>query len=74
MPSLLERAIAGIRRLNERYRQAERQPFYMFHRARLWNESEATWMGWERKRGKLLEFGRLLQGQAETSYIIQEGI
>lgn len=71
--ALLDRAIAGIRRLNRRYQQTERQPFYLFHRRRQWNASEGTWMGWERKRGKLMEFGRLLQGEGETSYDVQEG-
>src|SRR5205085_8569678 len=30
-------------------------------------------MGWERKRGKLLEFNRLLRGSSDTSYVVQEG-
>ena len=36
--------------------------FYLFHRQRLWNSGEQKWMGWERKRGKLHEFNRLLRG------------
>jgi cyclic beta-1,2-glucan synthetase len=49
-------------------------PFYFFHRQRLWNPSERVWMGWERKRGKLHEFNRLLRGAAsETSYTVQLG-
>ncbi len=27
-------------------------------------------MGWERKRGKLSEFNRLLLGERETSYVL----
>ena len=30
-------------------------------------------MGWERKRGKLHEFNRLLRGDTATSYIVQIG-
>ena len=30
-------------------------------------------MGWERKRGKLSEFNRLLRGDQETSYAVQSG-
>jgi cyclic beta-1,2-glucan synthetase len=71
--ALVDRAVAGIRRLNQRYRTAERQPFYLFHRQRQWNTSEGAWMGWERKRGKLMEFGKLLQGHGDTSYVVQEG-
>ncbi len=70
---LLDQAIQGIRRLNQRYGQDIRSPFYLFHRRRIWNANEGVWMGWERKRGKLMEFGKLLQGDQSTSYIVQEG-
>jgi len=36
--------------------------FYLFHRARRWNAQEGVWMGYERKRGKLMEFNALLRG------------
>jgi cyclic beta-1,2-glucan synthetase len=79
---VLEQAKAGIQRLNDRYREqttsqdgdgGERGPFYLFHRERLWNPSEEQWMGWERKRGKLVEFNRLLSGDSETSYVLKMG-
>ncbi len=44
------------------------QRFYLFHRKRLWNQSEGRWMGWERKRGKLHELNRLLRGSEDTSF------
>ena len=44
--------------------------FFLFHRRRLWNASQGCWMGWERKRGKLLEFNRLLRGARDTSYAV----
>ena len=47
--------------------------FYLFHRSRCWNENEGAWMGWERKRGKLDEFNRLLIGEAGTSYVFEDG-
>lgn len=43
--------------------------FYFLHRKRLWNASERKWMGWERKRGKLFEFNRLLRGRDNLSFI-----
>jgi len=55
--ALFEVAASGITRLNEKY-QTER--FYLFHRDRVWSESEQAWMGWERKRGKLEELNCLL--------------
>src|SRR5262249_34763639 len=42
--------------------------FFLFHRRRLWNPSEGCWMGWERKRGKLMELNRFLRGAGDTSY------
>ncbi|MCB0158970.1 MAG: hypothetical protein KDD83_12620, partial [Caldilineaceae bacterium] len=66
---LLARAVNGVEALNRRHGTASRQPFYLFHRRRLWNPSEGVWMGWERKRGKLDEFNRLLRGDEETSFV-----
>ena len=58
----------GIDELNERH-GADR--FFLFHRERRWNAGEQRWMGWERKRGKLAEFNRLLRGATDTSFIVQ---
>lgn len=70
---LVKRASEGIHQLNERYRRNGHEPFYLFHRRRQWNSAEGKWMGWERKRGKLMEFGKLLRGEVETSYDVQVG-
>ncbi len=61
----------GIARLNRRDGAAPDggERFLLFHRRRLWNESERTWMGWERKRGKLHELNRLLRGATDTSFL-----
>ncbi|MBC7924507.1 MAG: hypothetical protein H7039_02525 [Bryobacteraceae bacterium] len=53
---------AQIEELNARYGSHGRTPFYMFHRHRVFNASEGRWMGWERKRGKLLDLNQLLRG------------
>ncbi|MEO6050073.1 MAG: glucoamylase family protein, partial [Pyrinomonadaceae bacterium] len=69
--SILESAIGGVEELNNRYSTAADSPrFHLFHRRRLWNASETMWMGWERKRGKLQEFNRLLRGASNTSFVI----
>ncbi len=47
--------------------------YFLFHRKRLWNEAENKWMGWERKRGKLREFNRLLRGATDTSFVAIDG-
>lgn len=57
---LLSRAVAGIRELDEKYGPHR---FYLFHRDREWAPSENCWMGWERKRGKLEDLNRLLNGE-----------
>ncbi len=71
---LLENTKEGISNLNKKYGRGEEDgPFYFFHRQRMWNPNEGCWMGWERKRGKLVEFNRLLRDDGETSYIVQMG-
>lgn len=37
--------------------------FFHFHRDRKWNSNEQTWMGRERKRGKLIDFNSYLRGK-----------
>ena len=63
---LLNLAISLVNALNTKY---AKPLFFVFHRKRLWNPSEAKWMGWERKRGKLHEFNRLLRGATDTSFL-----
>ena len=50
-----------IRGLNEKYAGQEMGSFFMFHRHRVYNPREKVWMGWERKRGKLMDLNRLLR-------------
>ena len=47
--------------------KAEKPRFWLFQRGRRWNPLENKWMGWERKRGKISEFNRLLRGATGTS-------
>jgi cyclic beta-1,2-glucan synthetase len=61
-------ALDGVAALNRKYAAGSQNLFYVFHRKRLWNSSERKWMGWERKRGKLQEFNKLLRGATDTSY------
>jgi cyclic beta-1,2-glucan synthetase len=68
--NLLAHAIAGIRSLNDRHSVDSEQRFFLLHRRRQWNAVEKVWMGWERKRGKLLELNRLLRGDSGTSFAI----
>ncbi len=73
--TLLAAAKSGIAKLNQKYgKDAEtngqaNDRFHLFHRRRQWNAGERKWIGWERKRGKLEEFNRLLRGADDTSFI-----
>jgi len=69
---LVQAAVDGIRRLNDRYAHLGRRPFYLFHRAREWNPKQFSFMGWERKRGKLIDFNNLLCGE-ENSFAVKVG-
>ena len=70
---LLDVAVAGIARLNDRYGPTLENPFFfLLHRRRIWNDGEGKWMGWERKRGKLHELNRLLRGDTDTTFIALE--
>ena len=73
--ALLARARDGIEALNDRYRHEGAAPFLLLHRPREWNPKEGVWMGWERKRGKLMELNRLLLGGDATAsgYTTQVG-
>jgi cyclic beta-1,2-glucan synthetase len=70
---ILEAARAGIEALNRKHGHGRDDRFFLFHRLRQWNEAEGRWMGWERKRGKIEEFNRLLRGATDTSFAVQVG-
>ncbi len=42
--------------------------FFVLFRRRLWNEAEGVFMAWERKRGKVEEFNRLILGDNSTTF------
>jgi cyclic beta-1,2-glucan synthetase len=68
--ALLQAAVAGIAELNLRYGAAPGGArFLLLHRGRVWNEGEGSWIGWERKRGKLHELNRFLRGANDPSFL-----
>ena len=67
---LLQAAAAAITGLNQTYGAASfGDRFLLLHRERRWNAQQRSWMGWERKRGKVHEFNRLLRGATDTSFV-----
>ncbi len=55
------RRAEGVRQLNVKHGEDRKTPFHLLHRKREWNSSEGVWMGWERKRGKLVDLTRLAE-------------
>src|ERR1017187_8008015 len=64
--ALVELSLTLIRELNERYSGKNMGSFFLLHRHRVYNPRERGWMGWERKRGKLLDLNRLMRGQYDS--------
>ena len=62
---LLQAAVDGIQRLNAKYAPQACDVFFLFHRSRVRNEQEGTWMGFERKRGKLADLNATLRGATD---------
>jgi len=71
--AILSAARDGILDLNLRFGAEHGDRFFLFHRERRWNPRERVWMGWERKRGKIDEFNRLLRGGDDTTFATQIG-
>ena len=63
---LVDRCAELIHELNEKYAGQGMGSFFLFHRHRVYNTRERVWMGWERKRGKLLELNRFLRAQSDS--------
>jgi hypothetical protein len=57
---LVDLAVSYINGLNEKYRGQRGGCFFLLHRHRVFNARQGVWMGWERKRGKLLDLNKLL--------------
>ncbi|MEO7743548.1 MAG: glucoamylase family protein [Usitatibacter sp.] len=58
--ALVAVAREAIERLNAKH--GAQDAFFLFHRPRCWNAAEGSWMGEERKRGKLADLNGLLRG------------
>jgi cyclic beta-1,2-glucan synthetase len=59
--SRIDLAVRLIDDLNRKYADEPYGGFYLFHRHRVYNPREGAWMGWERKRGKLLDLNQFLR-------------
>ncbi|WP_320201124.1 GH36-type glycosyl hydrolase domain-containing protein [Agrobacterium sp. rho-13.3] len=66
---ILEYGKREIAALGARYASEGKNRFFLLHRRRLYNPAEGSWMGWERKRGKLHELNMLLRGDKDTTFL-----
>jgi cyclic beta-1,2-glucan synthetase len=64
--ALVDLASDLIATLNEKYAAQGTGSFFLFHRHRVYNPREGFWMGWERKRGKLMDLNNLLRGKFDS--------
>jgi cyclic beta-1,2-glucan synthetase len=63
---LVDLASRLITELNEKYQSPSNGVFLLLHRHRIYNTRQGVWMGWERKRGKLLDLNKLLAGDFDA--------
>ncbi len=71
---LVDLAMQLIDRLNARYASSRKGGFLFLHRHRIFNIRQGVWMGWERKRGKLLDLNKLLVGEYDAFPIKAGGL
>lgn len=64
---IISSALKGIHDLNQTY-SPHNEIFFFLQRVRKFNKSHNKWMGWERKRGALMEFNEYILGSKETSF------
>lgn len=54
--------------LNEKYKDENFPKFNFIYRKRFWNESEAKFLGWERKRGFINQFNSYILGKTKNPF------
>lgn len=67
---IIQAALEKVKQLNKKHSRNGNDVFLFAHRHRQYNEKQNKWMGWERKRGALVEFNDILLGSQDTSYSI----
>lgn len=66
--AIVDAGLLAIDKLNKKYCRTGEKKFFFLNRVRQYNEKENKWIGFERKRGKLMEFNEFLRGNQNTSY------
>ena len=63
---LVRLAVRRTDELNAKYARQKGGSFLLLHRHRVFNARQGVWMGWERKRGKLLDLNKFLLHQFDS--------
>jgi cyclic beta-1,2-glucan synthetase len=63
---LVDLVVHYINGLNEKYAHSKGGSFFLLHRRRIFNSRQGVWMGWERKRGKLLDLNKFLLREQDS--------
>jgi hypothetical protein len=63
---LAKLAVQCVEHLNTKYPRSKGGAFFLLHRYRVFNSRQGVWMGWERKRGKLLDLNKFLLDEFDS--------
>lgn len=61
--------ISYIEKMNEKYKTDGFNKFHFLYRKRVWNNSEKSYIGWERKRGLIVSFNNYIKNKAENNFL-----
>ena len=65
---IIKTGINEIRKLNEKYKTNNFNRFHFLYRKRTWSDTENKFIGWERKRGILVEFNRYIKNLESNKF------
>ena len=65
---IIRTGINEIRKLNEKYKTNNFNRFHFLYRKRTWSDTENKFIGWERKRGILVEFNRYIKNLESNKF------
>ncbi len=66
--TVIKAGVNMVNLLNEKYKDENFPKFNFIYRERFWNEGEAKFLGWERKRGFINQFNSYILGKAKNPF------
>ncbi len=65
---IIEEGLKQVKNLNKKYQSEDFNIFHFLYRKRTWNSKEACYLGWERKRGLLIQFNEFLRDASTNDF------